>query len=121
MTIRGMDGNGDWYFGQGRNSYFTKQTAIATNVRTRLLLFLGEVFWALDAGVDWWNLIGAKNPSAQSGIILQCQAIILQSYGIVRINSVVPVFRPVDRGLTVTYNVDTLYSRGVVGTLTPVI
>lgn len=121
MIFRGIDGNGDWSFGQGKNSYFTKEKAIAANVRTRLLLFLGEVFWRLDAGVDWWNLLGAKNPAAQAGIILQCRTVILGSYGIVRVTSVLPVFKPVTRDLTVTYNTDTIYSKGVVGNIVPTV
>lgn len=121
MIFRSIDGSGDWNFGQGRNSYFTAEAAINANIKTRLLIFLGEVFWSLQSGVDWLNLIGAKNPGAQASIILQCRTVIVESYGVVQVRSVLPVYTPGTRDLTVTYTIDTIYSRGVVGTLDPVL
>lgn len=117
MIFRGIDGSEDWSFGKGRQSYFTDGNAIAANIRTRLFTFLGECFFALQDGVDWWNLIGGKNPSAQANIILQCRTIIANSYGVVRINSVVPVFQAGTRDLRVTYDIDTIFTRGVVQSL----
>lgn len=116
MIFRGIDGTNDWAFGNGRQSYLTGEAAVAANIKTRLLVFLGECFFALDAGVDWWNLIGGKNPQAQANIILQCRTVIINSEGVVRVNSVVPVMDS-KRKLTLTFNIDTIFSRGLVLTL----
>lgn len=116
MIFRAIDGANDWAFGNGRQSYLTGEAAVAANIKTRLLTFLGECFFALDAGVDWWNLIGAKNPQAQANIILQCREIIIQSEGVVRINSITAVMNP-QRKLTLTFNIDTIFSRNLEGSL----
>lgn len=112
MIFRGIDGANDWAFGNGRQSYLTGEAAVSANIKTRLFVFLGECFFALDAGVDWWNLIGAKNPQAQANIILQCRTIIINSEGVVRINTIAAVMDS-KRKLTLTFNIDTIFSKGV--------
>lgn len=112
--FRGINGSDDWSFGQGRNSYFTKQQAIAADIKTKLLFFLNDCFWAMDFGVDWWNLLGTKNPQAKVGILLATRSTIISCAGVVRINSVTTKL-DAQRRLTLLYNVDTIYSRSVSG------
>jgi hypothetical protein len=83
MKHRGLDENGDWVFGKGRNSYDADNKAIITNVKTRLLSFLNDCFFDLDAGIDWWNLLGSKNKEA---LFLSIKETILTSYGVEKIN-----------------------------------
>lgn len=113
MKFRGIDGDGDWEFGSGRGSYFTAEAAINANIRTRLLVWLGECFFALQDGVDWKNLLGGKRPEAQQGIILQCRTIIVASFGVVKLNTLNAVFDPRSRKLNVTYTISTIFSRNV--------
>lgn len=113
MIFRAIDGTSDWSFGNGVQSYFRNENAIAANIKTRLQVWLGECFFATADGIDWRNLLGGKNPAAQQGIVLQCRTVIVQSYGVVRVNSVTPTFNAASRALTVTYNIDTIFSRNV--------
>src|SRR5690349_2363758 len=115
-TFRGINGSNDWAFGQGRNSYFTKQQAIAVNIKTTLLFFLNDCFWAMNFGVDWWNLLGTKNPAAQVGVLLATRSAIISCEGVVRINSVTAEL-DAQRRLTLLYNIDTIYSRSVAGSV----
>lgn len=117
MIFRAIDGNNDWAFGSGVQSYLRDERAIAANIKTRLQVWLGECFFATEDGIDWRNLLGGKNPAAQQGIVLQCRTVIVESYGVVRVNSVTPVFAPAGRALTVTYNIDTIFSRNVTNTV----
>lgn len=119
MIIRALDGSGDWRFGQGRQDYLRDDDAVALNIATRLRCFLNDCFWAADFGVDWWNLLGARNPTAQTNIILQTRAMIAASFGVVRINSVKPVTNRTTRRLRLEYNVDTIFTRGLVGSVQP--
>ena len=112
MKFRGIDGDGDWRFGNGQQSFFTDEAAINANVRTKLLVFLGECFFALQLGVDWWNIIGAKNPGAQAAIILQTRTIISGCYGVVKITSI-SLSQNQSRHFTLTYNIDTIFTRNV--------
>lgn len=115
MIFRGITGKSDWTFGQGRNSYFTREAAIAANIKTSLLFFLNDCFFAMDRGVDWWNLLGTKNPQAQANILLQTRQTIIQCEGVVRINSVTTSLDTSTRRLTIYYNLDTTFSRNVQG------
>ncbi|MDR3244668.1 MAG: hypothetical protein LBT79_07970 [Elusimicrobiota bacterium] len=84
MKHRGIDTNGDWIFGKGRNSYDTNNKAILTNVKTRLLSFYNDCFFDLEAGIDWWNLLGSKN---LENLFLSIKECILGSYGVAKIVS----------------------------------
>jgi len=115
MIFRGITATSDWTFGRGRSSYFTREQAIAANIRTRLLFFLNDCFFAMNFGVDWWNLLGAKNPTAEANILLQTRAMLAKCEGVVRINSVSTQMQAIPRRLTLSYNVDTTFSRNVTG------
>lgn len=117
QIFRGITRDGDWTFGKGRASYFRNDLAIRTDIETALKIFLGEIFWDLGTGVDWWNLLGGKNPAAQAGIILQTRQVINKVDGVVRINKVNSSLDVSTRKLTVTYNVDTIFSRQVAGSV----
>lgn len=112
MIFRALDSKGDWQFGAGLQSYFVDGDAINADIATALRVFLGECWFALNAGVDWWNLIGSKD---EQGIILQCRTVIAGRYGVVRINSVTASL--INRKLHLTYNVDTIFSQNVVNTV----
>ena len=82
MRFRNLDENGDWCFGKGRNSYLTKNKALMMNIKTRLLEFLGDCFFDLEKGIDWWTLLGGKNLKK---ILVDVQRTILRSYQVKRI------------------------------------
>lgn len=114
-TFRGIDGSGDWNFGQGTNTYFTRDAAIRADIRTSLLFFLNDFFAAMSTGIDWWNLLAAKNPVAQANITLQTRQAIITREGVVRINSVEAIMDTTRRTLTLRYNIDTIFTRNVLG------
>lgn len=114
MSFRALDSNGDWTIGNGLQNYLVEEAAISADINTALRVFLGECFFALEAGVDWWNLIGSKD---EAGIILQCRQVIANRTGVVRINSVTTTLTR-DRSLFVTYDVDTIFTRRIINTVT---
>lgn len=106
MIIRALDTNGDWTFGQGKQNYLSGQQAIAQNIKTRLLSFLGNCPWDMTAGIDWITLLGKTNTMTQ--IQLNVRSIILQSYGVLRINSLSVSFT--NRQLSLSFNIDTIFT-----------
>ena len=111
--FRAITGDNDWTFGRGVGSYFTDNDAIMADVKTSLLFFLNDCFFAMDTGIDWWNLLGAKNPAARNAIILACRETIVKREGVLRINEVTANFDGTTRKLLVQYNVDTIYTTGI--------
>lgn len=117
MTFRAITAANDWTFGQGRGSYFAQNNAIVADIKTALLFFLNDCFFAMTTGIDWWNLLGAKNPQATQDILLQVRATIITREGVTRIVSVSPQVDPVRRRIRIVYVVDTIFSRNVVGSV----
>lgn len=109
MIIRSLDGNHDFNFGKGIQSYVNNDKAIAENIDTRLLSFLNDCFFDMNSGIDWFRLLGTKNTKEE--IILSCRAVILQSYGAVKVNKIDVVFDSNSRHITITYNIDTIFTQ----------
>lgn len=119
MFIRSLDVAGDWNWGQNLQSFNFAEKAIEEDVYTRLLSFLNDCFWALDFGIDWWNLLGGKNPAAQAQILVQTRQMIISGFGIARIESVNAVINSKTRNLIVSYLIDTIYSTSIKGAVAP--
>ena len=113
-TFRSLDSNLDWTWGAGRQNYATLENAINLDIATALKVFLGEIFWATNVGVDWWNLLGGKNETA---IILQTRSTIISREGVQRITSLFPTLDRRTRNLNLTYAIDTKYSRALQGSV----
>ncbi len=106
MRVRALDVDHDWTFGKGRNDYLVNNKAVTQNIDTRLNSFLGDCFFDLGAGIDWFNLLGAKD---QLALNLAISAVILNTQevtGILQLSIVLSV----TRRLTVQYRVQTSYS-----------
>lgn len=84
MIFRGIDQNGDWIFGRGKNSYMTGQTAIEFNLKTRLLSWKGDCFFALQEGIDYDNLLGV---GTKLFLDQDIRRVTLQSEGVLKILS----------------------------------
>ncbi len=108
MIIRALDTDHDWTFGRGKSDYNRDQKAIAENVQTRLFSFLNDCFFDITAGIDWFRLLGKKD--MQNEIVLNCRAIVLQSEGVVRINSL-SVSVTETRRIFIQMSIDTIFTR----------
>ena len=115
MIIRAIDSSNDWQFGKGTESYNFGVAAISENIKTRLLSFLGNCFFDAAAGIDWFTYFGVPNKSNE--IVLRARAVILQSYGVLSVNSISLNASNISRKATLTYSINTLYSQNNVQTV----
>lgn len=104
--VRALDVNHDWTFGSGLSNYLSNNRAIAQNINTRLSSFLGNCFFDLGAGIDWFNLMGGKDQTALSLAISTQILNTAQVTGILQLS----VGLNVRRNFTVQYKVRTVYS-----------
>lgn len=104
MKHRGVDINGNWVFGKGKNSYAIGTDAVKINIRTRLLCFKNNCFFDLDAGIDWWNL-GSGNDRNLKMLDLQIREIISGSYGVDKVISSNIDFNRITRTISVVYKI----------------
>lgn len=106
MIIRGLDVNGDWQMGRGKASFLKGQEAVMLNIKTRLKSFLNDAFWNMPFGIDWFNFLG--NKQTQVNVLLACRAMVLQSFGVTKVNAI--DYTMDGRQITVTINVNTIFS-----------
>ena len=113
MRVRAITSEREWTFGKGKQNYKIDNEAIAQNVKTRVLSFLGDCFFDTKAGIDWWNLLGVGR---RDELLRSIQLTILGTDGVVGINSV--DYYTQDRKLVITYDIKTVYSSSYSGSLT---
>jgi len=106
--VRAIDINNDWTFGKGKNDYLLNNLAVAQLVKTNLQSFVGDCFFSLGDGVDWWSLLGAKN---QITLQIAITAVIMNTEGVLSLASPVQVsLNHSTRIFSVTYSVNTAYT-----------
>jgi hypothetical protein len=107
MIVRALDSNHDWEFGSGFNNYLSNNAALAQNIDTRLLMVLGDCFFATDQGIDWFNFMSSNSSNALS---LAVQTTILNTPGVIGlVSSSFSVNMP-NRTITMNYTVNTVYT-----------
>jgi hypothetical protein len=107
MIVRQIDGSGDWLFGKGLSSYVTEDTAIRQNVRTRLLSWAGNCFWSLNDFVDWRSLLDVGKQADAMDALKSC---ILQTPGVIAVDSARAVFDGETRTYSLQYGIRTIFS-----------
>ena len=115
MIIRRVDASNDWRFGKGKSDYATDEDAIDQNVQSRILSWLNDCFFALDEGVDWRSHLDVGE---QGALLDDVRSVILKSYGVIGVNDVEAVFDSKSRAYTLTYDMQTIFSRSFQSALT---
>jgi hypothetical protein len=103
MIIRREDENGDFVFGHGMADYLTENAAISLLVTQRLLLWLGEWFLDIGAGVNWPAILGSM-PPAVNLLEAEVRRCVRETDGIVAINNLQMAFD--HRSFTVDMSLD---------------
>lgn len=106
MKIRATDTNGDWTFGKGKSNYRTELEAVAGNIKSRLLSWRGDCFFAPAEGVDYNNFMDKGTKDLLDSDI---KRVILQSEGVLRINTYDSRLDNSIRGFTAEANILTIY------------
>lgn len=106
MIVRALDSSGDWTFGGSLNNYKRNNLAIQQNIQTRLSSFIGNCFFDMGAGIDWFTFLGGKEPL---GLSLAISAVILNTpsvLGLLQLSFNVTT----SRQFQISYQVQTSYS-----------
>lgn len=113
MKFRAVDGDNDWVFGSGLQSYAQNVMAIKYDIQTKLQTFLTECFFDPELGVPWFQLLGAKNKSA---LVLTLKAKIAEVEGVVGVITLNFELTS-EREAKINYLADTIYSTQITGTV----
>ena len=107
MKVRRLTNDGDWSFGLGLANYARDNEAILQNVSTRIKSFKGDWFLDVEAGIDWFNLLGSKD--TKELITKEIERVVLETEGVVRINKI-EIIDIKDRKATIIVEFDTIFS-----------
>lgn len=107
MIVRALDSNGDWTFGQGRGNYISANAEIQQDIQTRLYSFLGDCFFSIGDGIDWWTFLSGKD---QVSLELAVRSVILNTSGVTGLVSADVELDHVTRHISMTYAVTTIYT-----------
>lgn len=108
MKHRAIDAAGDWTFGKGLSNYAMDEAAIELNIATRLRSWVGNCPFAMQDGIDWLSRLDVGQEAA---LLNDLRTLILQSQGVVGINTVSYNLDRQTRNFTVTYNIVTIYNQ----------
>lgn len=107
MIVRELDENSDWTYGKGKNNYLKDKKALGQTLGTRLKSFLGDCFFALQDGIDWYNLL--STPGSELQLRLSISATILNTVGVTGLQEIGFSIDERTRAATITYRVATIY------------
>ena len=107
MSVRAIDVDGDWIYGIGRSAYLVRNAEVAQSIKTRLLEFLGDCFFNLNAGIDWLTFLGGKD---EIGLNLAISAVILNTTNVTGILELSVNLNDTTRVFTANYRVQTTFS-----------
>lgn len=109
MITRQVDALHDWSFGNGKENYLSEQNAVGQNIKTRILSFVNDCFFAPTDGIDWFTHLGSKN---QLGLKNAIAKIILNTTGVYSLDEL-NFNLSETRQLAVEYQVTTLWSESL--------
>lgn len=111
MKVRAIDINNDWTFGRGLQDYKLNDRAVAQNVKTRLQSFYRDCFFDLDAGIDWFNVLGR---GTENFLLLAVRKVISTTENVVGINKVEVNYDRYTRHIAIYYDIQTIYSKSYI-------
>ena len=111
MLVRTISNNQDsssreWVFCRGLSAYKSGQVAIEQDIKSALLEFENDCFFALQNGIDWLQRLGAKNQKEQ--LDEDIVNIISKRYGVISVQDFQSIVT--DRAYSSTCNVYTIFS-----------
>lgn len=116
MSVRAIDDNRDWQFGQSKQSYKIGIEETAQMIKTRVLSFLGDCFFATQEGIDWLNLLG-KGAQKEEDLKKSISLVILETPRVLALNKVELIRDRDSRKLIISYDVATIYSQSYIGSI----
>ena len=114
MKIRALSSTGDFTFGSGNANYATEERAIAQNIASQIRSWKNDCFFDFEAGIDWLNRL---DKGQKDNLMNDIKILLIQTEGVVKISSVSVNENRDTRALTMTYNVDTIYSQNFTNSL----
>lgn len=110
QIVRALDSNHDWTFGASRGNYLSNIDAVAQNINTRLSSFIGNCFFDMGGGVNWYSFLSGKG---KENVLLLSNAISIVIINTPDVTGLLQLSFNLDtptRKFNISYQVQTVYS-----------
>lgn len=108
MRYRKLTEDQDYTFGNGQMDFWRDvPEAVGQACETRLELWLGEFFLDIDEGTAYMQGVLGKHSKQDADVTIQDRA--LGTQGLSNISNYSSEVNPENRGMTVGFNIDTIY------------
>ncbi len=108
MRVRKLTADGDYSFGNSQADFWINDPAgIGQNVKTRLLLWLGEWYLDISLGTPYMQGILGKYSKQIADTTIQDQ--VLSTFGVTDIRNYTSTLDPDTRELSVQFTIDTIF------------
>jgi len=105
-TVRALDADHDFVFGRGLQSYKSDLDALKQSVKTRLMQWKNNCFFAMDEGVDYANELDIGTKDALDADV---KRVILQTGDVLRIDNYSSTLDTDSRALSISCEIQTKY------------
>ena len=113
--VRTLSESNDFTYGNNLSGYRQTNAAIGQQIQCRLNQYLGECFFDTQAGINWLGYMGSKNPV---GLNLAIASVILNTTGVLGINTLVFNLDHETRIFTINWDVSTVFTKYFPGNTT---
>jgi len=107
--FRLLDANHDWSLGAGKQSYTQNLQALMLDLKTRILSWVGDCFFDLDAGIDWKNHL---EYNTQNQLESSIKNIAFRTIGVTKVNEI-SISLDNTRLAAVRLSCDTIYGSNI--------
>lgn len=114
--FRNLDTDHDWTWGSNTSNYVIENQEIGLNIKTRVLSFLGDCFFAVNEGIDWWNLLDYRYQDKLENSVSE---VVKNTPGVTAITSI-DILVNADRQIRLSYDIQTVYSQSYTGEIIPI-
>ena len=106
MITRALTPSLDFTFGSGLQNYLKGEAAIEQNVVTTVLSWIGDCYWNMYFGVDWYNRLDVGQ---QNNLVQEVKQVIAGCYGVVGVISISGNFNGGTRSESISAQIATIF------------
>ena len=100
----------DWSFGKGLSNYARDEEAVEQNIRSRVLSWAYDCFFAQTDGIDYSSLL---DKGQQNNLLLAIRQTILSSFGVLNVTSLSATLDSVTRKINIVYSANTIFGQAI--------
>lgn len=110
QIVRALNVNHDWTFGASLSNYKSNIDAVIQNINTRLSSFIGNCFFDMGAGINWYSFLSGKGNENVLLLSNALSVLIINTEDVTGLLQLSFNLETSSRMFSISYRVQTVYS-----------